>query len=105
MTASSLILQLIFLLVVVAPFLSLFLAFSSSQGTRQFARFILFWAWLGYGAGTLWCLWQAFAGKSSGIGNGVFLIIAIPVGVVAMILFSVWTAAHRHEDTRGFSSR
>ena len=92
---TSLIVQLAFVLFVVAPFVSLFLAFSRSEGTRQFARSILFWAWLVYGAVTGWCLWAGFFAKpsSAGVGNGVFIIIAIPVGVVAGIFFSVWKAA------------
>jgi preprotein translocase subunit SecY len=94
MTLSSLILQLLFFLFVVAPLASVFLAFSSSEGTRQVARFILLSAWLAYGGATLVCLWLGFFKQSSGgIGNGVFLIIAIPVGVVAMFLYSIWTSA------------
>ncbi|WP_375768333.1 hypothetical protein NR798_42740 [Archangium gephyra] len=95
--AASDIFQLAFLLLVVAPIAAMFLSFKGSPGVRRLSRFILLAAWLVYGIATLACLWAGFFKPSTGIGHGIFLIIAIPVGIVAGIGFSVWRAAHRHE--------
>ena len=39
----------------------------------------------------------AFAKPSSGIGNGVFFLVAIPVAFFAILWFGIWRAARRHE--------
>ena len=49
---TSLLVQLAIVVFVIAPIVSLFLAFSRSHGTRQLARFILLLAWLAYGGVT-----------------------------------------------------
>lgn len=103
----SVIVQLVFFLLVVAPIVSMFLAFlRSSAGTRRVARSILVLAWLLYGGVTAWCLWTGFfvKGTGVGVGNGVFVLIAIPVGVFAGILFSVWLAAVQHEQRHSLGS-
>ena len=95
MTPSGL-LQVGFYLFVVAPVVAAILSFKASPPIRQMARYVLLVNWLAYGAATLGCLYLAFFKQSSGIGNGVFLIIAIPVGLIAVIGFGVWKAAIRH---------
>ncbi|NMO22957.1 hypothetical protein HPC49_45410 [Pyxidicoccus fallax] len=86
--------QLGFYLLLVGPVVAAILAFKATPPVSTVARHYLLLSWLAYGAATAWCLWACFfARESGGIGNGVFLIIAIPLGVIAGILFSVWRAA------------
>src|ERR1700682_66073 len=95
MTPSDL-LQFGFFVFVVAPVVAAILSFKASPPIRQAARYVLLVNWLAYGAATLACLYLAFFKQSSGIGNGVFLIIAIPVALIGVIAFGVWKAAIRH---------
>ena len=87
--------QIGFLLLVVGPVVAGMLAAKASPPVSTFARHYLLLTWLAYGAATGWCLWTCFFVRSTGIGNGVFLIIAIPLGVITGVLFSVWRATDR----------
>jgi hypothetical protein len=91
----SVLIQLGFYVLVVGPIIATVLAFKAPPPADTFARYYLLLTWLVYGAATAWCLWTGFFKPSSGIGNGVFLIIAIPLSVITGIAFSVWRAAHR----------
>ena len=86
-----------FFLFFVLPVPAAVVAFKGPPAFRQIARIILFCAWLALTAATLACLWYAFGKPSSGIGNGVLLLVAIPVAIFAIIWFGVWRAARRHE--------
>jgi len=86
-----------FFLFVVLPVPAAVLAFKGPPAFRQIARIILFCAWLALTAATVACLWYAFGKPSSGIGNGVLVLVAIPVAVFAFIWFGIWRAARRHE--------
>ena len=86
-----------FFLFVVVPVPAAFVAFKGPPAFRQIARIILFCAWLALTAATLACVWYAFGKPSSGIGNQVLLLPAIPVAIFAFIWFGVWRAARRHE--------
>ena len=91
------VLQIGFYVLLVGPVIAGVLAFQAPPPVRTFARYYLLLAWLAYGAATGWCLWTSFQPLTgAGIGNGVFLIIAIPLGVVTLILLGVWRAALRH---------
>lgn len=95
MSLGAIIVQLVLLVFFVAPIASIFLASLGPPGIRGLARFCLLYAWLAYGAATAWCLWTGFFVKSTGagVGNGVFIILAIPVGVFAGVFFSTWKAS------------
>jgi preprotein translocase subunit SecY len=95
MTPSQL-LQIGFYVFVVAPVVAAILSFKGPPPLRQASRYVLLVNWLAYGGATLACLYLAFFKQSSGIGNGVFLIIAIPVALIAVIVFGVWKAAIRY---------
>jgi hypothetical protein len=84
-------------LFVLAPAAAAILAFKGPPPVRQIARWVLLCAWLAHAAATLACLRYAFAEPSSGIGNGVFLLVAIPVALFAVLCFGFWRAARRHE--------
>ena len=86
-----------FFLFVVVPVPAAVVAFKGPPAFRQIARIILFCAWLALTAATLACLWYAFGKPSSGIGNQVLLLVAIPVAIFAFIWFGLWRAARRHE--------
>jgi hypothetical protein len=82
----------------IAPILAAVLAFKGPPVVRTIARFVLLVAWLGYGVATVSCLWLAFGKRpSSGIGNQVFLLFAIPLTVVGVVWFALWRAARRYE--------
>ncbi len=85
-----------FYLFVLAPAVATVLAFKGPRSVWPIARGVLLLGWLGYAAGTVACLWYAFAKPQSGIGNGVFLLVAIPIALFALIGFGVWRAARRH---------
>ncbi len=75
----------------IAPILAAVLAFKGPPVVRTIARFVLLVAWLGYGVATVSCLWLAFGKRpSSGIGNQVFLLFAIPLTVVGVVWFALW---------------
>ena len=86
-----------FFLFVVVPVPAAFVAFKGPPAFRQIARVILFCAWLALTAATLACLWYAFGKPSSGIGNQVLVLVAIPVAIFAFLWFGLWRAARRHE--------
>src|SRR6266436_9931864 len=86
-----------FLLFVVLPVPAAVVAFKGPPAFRQIARIILFCAWLALTAATLACLWYAFGKPSSGIGNQVLVLVAIPVAIFAFLWFGLWRAARRHE--------
>ena len=84
-------------LFVVAPIVAAVLAFKGSPPIRTIARFVLLVAWLGYGAGTVACLWLALGNRrSSGIGNGVFLLFTLPLAAVGYLWLALWRAARRY---------
>jgi hypothetical protein len=85
-----------FLLFVLAPVVAAILAFKGPPGVRSLARVVLLFSWLANAAATLACLRYAFARPSSGIGNGVLLLPAIPLAVLALLWFGIWRAARRH---------
>lgn len=89
----SIVLQLAGYLLVAGPIIAAVLAFKAPPPIDTFARYYLLLTWLAYGSATAWCLWACFVKPSSGIGNGVFLLIAIPLSVITGILFSVWRSA------------
>ena len=90
-------LQTAFLLFVAAPVVAAILAFKGPPLVRQIARIVLLCAWLAQAAATMGCVRYAFAEPSSGIGNGVFLLVAIFTALFAVIWFGLWRGARRHE--------
>jgi hypothetical protein len=86
-----------FTLFVVAPAVAAVPAFKGPPLVRQVSRWVLLAAWLAHAAATIACLSYAFAQPSSGIGNGVFLLVAIPVAFFTLVWFGIWRAARRHE--------
>jgi hypothetical protein len=86
-----------FTLFVVAPIAAAILAFKGPPPVRQIARWVLLSAWLAHTAAVLACLRYAFVAPSSGIGNGVFLLLAMPFALFAVLAFGVWRAARRQE--------
>ena len=86
-----------FTVFVLAPAAAAFLAFKGPPAVRQIARWLLLSAWLAHAAATFTCLKLAFAKPSSGIGNGVFLLVALPVAFFAILWFGIWRAARRHD--------
>jgi hypothetical protein len=91
------VLQAAFLLFVVAPVPAAVLAFKGPPALRQVARTVLFLAWVGLTAATLACLWYAFGRPSSGIGNQVLVLVAIPITLFAYLWFALWRGARRQE--------
>jgi hypothetical protein len=85
-----------FLLFIVVPVPAAVLAFKGPPALRQIARIVLLCAWLALTAATLACLWYAFGKPSSGIGNQVLVLVAIPIAVFACIWFAFWRGARRH---------
>ena len=85
-----------FFLFFVLPVPAAVVAFKGPPAFRQIARIILFCAWLALTAATLACLWYAFGKPSSGIGNQVLVLVAIPIAVFACIWFALWRGARRH---------
>ena len=83
-------------IVVVAPLAGAVLAFTPDASLRKIGRFILAAAWLFSAAGVGACIWLSM-GESSGIGNDVFLLIAIVPALIGFICFAVWRAARRHD--------
>ena len=86
-----------FILFVLAPAVAAILVFKGPPPVRQIARWVLLSAWLAHAAATLACLRYGVAKPSSGIGNGVFFLVAIPVAFFAVLCFGIWRAARRHE--------
>jgi hypothetical protein len=86
-----------FTLFVVAPAAAAVPAFKGPPLLRQVSRWVLLGAWLAHAAATIACLRYAFSKPSSGIGNGVFLLVAIPVAFFAMLWFGFWRAARRQD--------
>jgi len=85
-----------FLWFIVVPVPAAVLAFKGPPALRQIARIVLLCAWLALTAATLACLWYAFGKPSSGIGNQVLVLVAIPIAVFACIWFAFWRGARRH---------
>src|SRR5205814_10565737 len=96
----SYLLQAFFILFVAAPIVAASLAFKGPPFLRQIARMGLLCAWLAQAAATIACVRYAFAKPSSGIGNGVFLLVAIFTALLAVIWFGIWRGARRHEYVR-----
>jgi hypothetical protein len=90
--------QVAFVLLVIAPVAAAPVAFSGPPSARQIARIVLLWSWLADAAATAACVWYAFRKPSSGIGNQVFLLVAIPFALFACIWFGFWRAGRRHES-------
>src|SRR3981189_489580 len=90
-----------FFLFFVLPVPAAVVAFKGPPAFRQIARIILFCAWLALTAATLACVWYAFGKPSSGIGNQVLLLPAIPVAIFSFIWFGVWRdGGRRAHDPR-----
>jgi hypothetical protein len=83
-------------LFVTVPVLAAIVAFQGPLLLRPIARWVLLGAWLAHAAATFACLKYAFAEPSSGIGSGVFLLVAIPVSFFAVLWFGIWRGARRH---------
>jgi hypothetical protein len=83
-------------LCVIAPIAAAVLAFKGGETIRPVARFVLLCGWLANAVATIACLRAAFAKPSSGIGNGVFFLVALPAGFFAILWFGIWRAARRH---------
>ena len=66
-----------------------------SPELRAISRYVLLVAWIAYAVATFACLRIAFGPQTGGIGNGIFMIIAIPLTVVGLIFFGVWKGALR----------
>src|SRR2546430_5369943 len=98
-------LQAFFTLFVLAPAAAAYLAFKGPPLVRQISRWLLLSASLAHAAATFSCLKYAFAKPSSGIGNGVFFLVAIPVAFFAILWFGIWRAARRHEYVRSLPRR
>src|SRR5712664_2965617 len=86
-----------FLLIIVVPVLAEVLAFKGPPELRQIARIVLLCAWLALTAATLACLWYAFGKPSSGIGNQVLVLVAIPITLFAYLWFALCRGARRQE--------
>jgi hypothetical protein len=85
-------------LLVIAPIPAAILAFKGPPGIRRIARYVLLLSWLAYGAAVLVCLWLAFGRRpSSGIGNQVLVLVAIPLAAVGAVWLTLWRAARRHD--------
>jgi hypothetical protein len=85
-----------FLSFVVAPVGAAVLSFRGPASIRPLARAGLLFAALANMAAAAACCWYAFARPSSGIGNQVLLLVAIPIAVLAVVWFAFWRAARRH---------
>ena len=86
-----------FWVMIAAPLLAAFVAFSAAPSLRHLARVVLFLAWLSCGATTAACLWLAFGRpQTGGIGNQVFVLVAIPVAIAGFVWVAVWRAARRY---------
>jgi len=72
------------------------LAFNGAPSMRSGARAILVVSWLGNAVATVACVRHAFARPSTGIGNQVFLLVALPVAFFTILWFALWRAASRH---------
>jgi hypothetical protein len=90
-------LQAAFMLFVVAPVVAAILAFKGSPLVRQIARMVLLGAGVAQAAATIACIRYAFVKPSSGIGNGVFLLVAIPTALFAVVWLGIWRGARRQE--------
>jgi len=84
-----------FMLFVAAPVAAVLVAFRGPPGLRPPARWLLFSACLGNAAATVACLKAAAAKPSSGIGNGVFYLVALPVAFLTVVWWGMWRAARR----------
>jgi hypothetical protein len=85
-----------FLLFVAAPIPAVILAFKGPPAIRPLARALRLFASLANMAVVVACGWYAFARPSSGIGNQVLLLFAIPIAFVALVWFAFWRAARRY---------
>ena len=81
---------------VFAPVLAALLAFKGPEGLRPVARAVLLLSWLANGAATLALIGYAFAKPSTGIGNQVLLLPAIPIAILTLVWFGIWRGARRH---------
>jgi hypothetical protein len=82
---------------VMAPVAASILAFKGPPLARQISRIVLFSAWLAHAAATFALLRYAFAKPSSGIGNQILVVVAVPTAVFAFVWFGLWRAARRHD--------
>jgi hypothetical protein len=92
-----------FALFVLAPAAAAVVVFKGPPVVRQVARYVLLVASLAHSGAVVAFLKYAFAKPSSGIGNGVFLLLAIPVGLFAIFWFAFWRAARRYEYEQSLS--
>lgn len=85
-----------FLAFVSTPVLAAILAFKGDPSIRFIARAVLLVSAVANAAATAACVRHAFATPSSGIGNQIFLLVALPVAFLAVLWFGLWKAARRH---------
>lgn len=86
-----------FTLFFVAPVAAAFVIVKGgSPELRAISRYVLLVAWIAYAIAVSACLWIAFvAPQRGGIGNGIFMLIAIPLTILGFIFFGVWKGALR----------
>lgn len=71
-------------------------ALGHNDGTGSIAKLLLFIAFAVFAAGTVACLYLAFAKADKGAGPMMFL--AVPLGLIAWIAFSFLRTAVKHEE-------
>lgn len=86
-----------FLLFMAGPVVAALLAFRGPPGLRGPARWFLFGACLANAAATIACVSLATRTSSSGIGNGVFYLMAIPPAFLTVLWWGVWRGIARFE--------
>ena len=92
------IIKALFWLIVVVPMIAAVLAFAAEATMRRIAQAILAFAWLASAVAVIVCLWLAFGRPpSSGIGNGVFVFVALAPAIPGFIWWTVWRIARRRE--------
>lgn len=92
-------LKVAFSVMIMAPVIAAVLAFTGEAAVRKIARTVLALAWLSCAAAILACIWLS-GRPSSGIGSGVFLLIAVAPALLGFIWWKIWLAARRHDYVR-----
>ena len=83
-------------LTVAVPLGAAVLAFTPNATVRKIARWVLAGAWVACGAAVIACVWLSTR-TSAGIGNDVFLLVAVAPATLGFIWFVLWRAARRHD--------
>ena len=84
---------------IAVPLVATVLAFGGDAGLRKIGRWVLGAAWLACAAGVAGFIWLSTR-PSSGIGSGVFLLVAFVPALLGFIWFIVWKIARRMEALR-----